>query len=55
MRNKFILLMDDYIIGIYDSLTEAKREKQEILKVFIKNHCEDCRKIKLTIRQKVFK
>ena len=55
MKSKFILLMDDYIIGIYDTLNEAKREKQEILKVFIKNHCEDCRKIKLTIRQKVFK
>jgi len=55
MKSKFILLMDNYVVGAYNSLNEAKREKQEILKVFMKNKCEDCRKIKLTIRQKIIK
>ena len=55
MKSKFILLMDDYVVGVFDTLNEAKREKQEILKVFVKNHCKDCRKIKLTIRQKAIR
>ncbi len=53
MKSYFVLYMNQLSIGVFGSLIEAKEEKKRILNVFKEVKCKDCRKIKLTIKQKI--
>jgi len=53
MKSYFVLYMNQHPIGVFGSLIEAKEEKKRILNVFKEVKCRDCRKIKLTIKQKI--
>jgi len=55
MKSCFILFMNQHPLGVFASLVEAKEEKKKIIKIFKDAKCEDCRKIKLTIKQKIVK
>jgi len=55
MSSYFVLYMNQHPLGVFGSLIEAKEEKKRILQVFKDVKCEDCRRIKLTIKQKIEK